>query len=228
MNKYKRCKRGRDKKTMPAPDFPKINNFVYFSPTRHGKTEKVINISNYYKISDENYNYVLYLGNELLKNCLKVEGIKSYFARNIFGSGRNSLKHIPFIERIKLILKANPIDLDEKNLFYLFFDNLHNLPEYIDTLIDFLNGKNVNKYIFSLVENELHDLEKLIDIKNNRYRVGMGIHDTNSIKLWLNELKRMIPYIHKIFLIFKLLIPLMQNSKNMKDDNYKVLKFNKE
>ena len=24
MNKYKRCKRGRDKKTMPAPDFPKI------------------------------------------------------------------------------------------------------------------------------------------------------------------------------------------------------------
>ncbi|WP_149554559.1 hypothetical protein [Treponema pectinovorum] len=218
MNKYKRCKRGRDKKTMPAPDFPKINNFVYFSPTRHGKTEKVINISNYYKISDENYNYVLYLGNELLKNCLKVERIKSSFARNIFGSGRNSLKHIPFIERIKLILKANPIDLDEKNLFYLFFDNLHNLPEYIDTLIDFLNGKNVNKYIFSLVENELHDLEKLIDIKNNRYRVGMGIHDTNSIKLWLNELQRMIPYIHKIFLIFKLLIPLMQTQQDMEQE----------
>ena len=72
-----------------------------------------------------------------------------------------------------------------------------------------------NEYIFSLVENELHDLEKLIDIKNNRYRVGMGIHDTNSIKIWLNELQRMIPYIHKIFLIFKLLIPLMQTKQDM-------------
>lgn len=100
MNKYKRCKRCRDKKTMPAPDFPKIGKFVYFSPTRHGKTEKVINISNYYKISDENYNYVLYIGDELLK-------------------------------------------------------------------------------------------------------------------IWLNELQRMIPYIHKIFLIFKLLIPLMQTKQDM-------------
>ena len=159
MNKYKRCKRCRDKKTMPAPDFPKIGKFVYFSPPRHGKTEKVINISNYYKISDENYNYVLYIGDELLKNCLKVERLKSYFARNIFGIGRNSLKNIPFIERIKLILKVNPINLS--------------------------------------------------------YRVGMGIHDTNSIKIWLNELQRMIPYIHKIFLIFKLLIPLMQTKQDM-------------
>ena len=218
MNKYKRCKRGRDKETVPAPDFPKIGKFVYFSPTRHGKTEKVINISNYYKISDENYNYVLYIGDELLKNCLKVERLKSYFARNIFGIGRNSLKNIPFIERIKLILKVNPINLNEKKFLYLFFDNLHNLPEYSDTLIDLLNGKNVNEYIFSLVENELHDLEKLIDIKNNRYRVGMGIHDTNSIKIWLNELQRMIPYIHKIFLIFKLLIPLMQTKQDMKQE----------
>ena len=39
MNKYKRCKRGRDKKTMPVPDFPKIGKFVYFSP-RHGKAKK--------------------------------------------------------------------------------------------------------------------------------------------------------------------------------------------
>ena len=40
MNKYKQCKRGRDKKTVPAPDFPKIGNFVYFSPPRHGKAKK--------------------------------------------------------------------------------------------------------------------------------------------------------------------------------------------
>ena len=212
MNKYKRCKRGRDKKTMPAPDFPKMGEFVYFSPPRHGK------------------NYVLYIGEELLKNCLKIERLKSYFARNIFGIGRNSLKNIPFIERIKLILKVNPINLNEKKFLYLFFDNLHNLPEYSDTLIDLLNGKNVNEYIFSLVENELHDLEKLIDIKNNRYRVGMGIHDTNSIKIWLNELQRMIPYIQKTRLetIECTKAKYSQNSKNMKDDNYKVLKFSKE
>ena len=198
MNKYKRCKRCRDKKTMPAPE--PTQHVVYFSPGRHGK------------------NYVLYIGEELLKNCLKIERLKSYFARNIFGIGRNSLKNIPFIERIKLILKVNPINLNEKKFLYLFFDNLHNLPEYSDTLIDLLNGKNVNEYIFSLVENELHDLEKLIDIKNNRYRVGMGIHDTNSIKIWLNELQRMIPYIHKIFLIFKLLIPLMQAKQDMEQE----------
>ena len=210
MNKYKRCKRGRDKETVPAPE--PTQHVVYFSSGRHGK------------------NYVLYIGEELLKNCLKIERLKSYFARNIFGIGRNSLKNIPFIERIKLILKVNPINLNEKKFLYLFFDNLHNLPEYSDTLIDLLNGKNVNEYIFSLVENELHDLEKLIDIKNNRYRVGMGIHDTNSIKIWLNELHRMIPYIQKIRLetIECTKAKYSQNSKNMKDDNYKVLKFSKE
>lgn len=178
----------------------------------------MLNISNYYKISDENYNYVLYLGNELLKNCLKIERLKSYFARNIFGIGRNSLKNIPFIERIKLILKVNPINLNEKKFLHLFFDNLHNLPEFIDTLIDLLNGKDVNEYIFSLVANELPALEKLIDIENNRYRVEMGIHDTNSIKIWLNELQRMIPHIQKIFQIFKLLIPIMQTQQDMEQE----------
>lgn len=103
--------------------------------------------------------------NFILKRCIFIERHKSYFVRNLFVVCRYELLDISkmsFIKRRRYLKKHLFISLNEQKFLFYFFDYLHNIPEYIDKLLNLINKKNEDKSFFVTFESELTELYGLL------------------------------------------------------------------
>lgn len=141
--------------------------------------------------------------NELIEKSLKIERLKSYFARNIFGEARNDMKEYSF--KMKMKYKYKRFSWNERKFLFVFFDNLHNIPEYTEKMLYLVNKKDENKFFFNLFLQEMTNLYGLIDIPQGYSRFNWGIHDTGKINIWIHELQKLQELIRdSVKIIFKL------------------------
>ena len=124
--------------------------------------------------SEIDNNFILLL-NYILKRCIIIEKLKSYYVRNLFRASRSEL------------IAEN----EQKFLFY-FFDCLHNIPEYIDKLFNLINGKQEDYFIFTIFERELTNLYNLLRL-NPEY--NFGIHESLQIKIWIHDLQTLADHV---------------------------------
>ncbi len=122
-------------------------------------------------------NFILLL-NFILKRCIIIERLKSYFVRNLFRATSRS--------------KLFKISENEQKFLFYFFDCLHNIPEYIDKLLNLINGKQEDYFIFTIFERELTNLYGLLRL-NPEY--NFEIQENLQIKIWIHDLQPLVEYV---------------------------------